>query len=169
MPPEGLKPITRAPLSRRWNLWHRNTPVRNTPPSPGSGRAPCGLGRPALQAAARTDEHFSRAAGGPQRRSSRGLPMMTTTPRTPRPTLDPRRSKRRSSQEPQRLVTTRSRRDQTPELPIETNPSDSTRTPKRMGWDLNPRTTFAVAGFQGRRRGSAPPRRTALERRSKRD
>jgi transposase len=30
---------------------------------------------------------------------------------------------------------------------------------QRMGWDLNPRTTFAVAGFQGRRRHSGDSRR----------
>ena len=79
---------------------------------------------------------------------------MTMAPGIPVRTVDPKPSKRRSSQEPQRLVTTRSRRRRTLELPIETNPGDSTRTPKRMGWDLNPRDAFTSAGFQGRRRGS---------------
>jgi hypothetical protein len=66
---------------------------------------------------------------------------------------------RESGQEQQRLVTSRSRRRRTPELPIATNPGDSTRVPKRMGWDLNPRTTFAVAGFQGRQSPSGHSRR----------
>ena len=79
---------------------------------------------------------------------------MTTTPRTPRSTFDPRRS----SQEPQRLVLTRQPNATTPELSIEMNPGDSTRRPKRMGWDLNPRDAFTSAGFQGRRRPSGHSR-----------
>ena len=84
---------------------------------------------------------------------------MTTTPRTPRSTFDPRRS----SQEPQRLVLTRQPNATTPELSIEMNPGDSTRRPKRMGWDLNPRDAFTSAGFQGRRRPSATPSGNNLE------
>ncbi len=33
------------------------------------------------------------------------------------------------------------------------SPLKASNSEQRMAWDVNPRTTFAVAGFQGRRRG----------------